>query len=246
MSEKINKALSRYLEKHRLVFWYDEGGEMKEDFNSFTELGVSKIEIEGNEFFVRYTVRKLEPEQKFLIYSRHAKPEDRENWLLDLNLEGFVFASDLSSMVLQDLELDVSLLPLIRSMESFFKNKKERLEPLRRITTKASEDEDSPRPPCFRFCAVPQRRRKNGARNSRRLYCVCFFPPFWIMTDLSGGILKSSGLTVFSGTEWRRNGVTEMKAGIWRGCLTISFKMPLNFRWMILSVKTVPYVYPCG
>lgn len=143
MSEKINKALSRYLEKHRLVFWYDEGGEMKEDFNSFTELGVSKIEIEGNEFFVRYTVRKLEPEQKFLIYSRHAKPEDRENWLLDLNLEGFVFASDLSSMVLQDLELDVSLLPLIRSMESFFKNKKERLEPLRRITTKASEDEDS-------------------------------------------------------------------------------------------------------
>ena len=31
MSEKIRKALEYHFQNHRLIFWYDEGGEMMDD-----------------------------------------------------------------------------------------------------------------------------------------------------------------------------------------------------------------------
>lgn len=142
MSEKIERALQHHFGKYRLIFWYDDGGEMRDDFNTFNELGISKVEIDNNEFYIRYKIRKLEPDQKFLVYSAAPKPDDKENWLLDLNLEGFVFASDKSSLIVQELDLDQVFLPLIQGRIAFFGNKKERLEPLKKILNN-EEDEDS-------------------------------------------------------------------------------------------------------
>ena len=143
MSEKIRKALDYHFQNHRLIFWYDEGGEMRDDFIEFNELGIEKIEINNDEFNIRYKVQKIDPEQKFLIYSTHSKPEDKQNWLMDLNLSGFVFASDKSSLILQELDLDINYLSLIKKHSDFFKNKKERLIPFKNILNSPTEDEDS-------------------------------------------------------------------------------------------------------
>jgi uncharacterized protein (TIGR02687 family) len=134
MNEKIINALNHQFTQHRIIFWYDKGGTMEEIYQSFQvpENGI-KILIENNEFAIRHTLLIEQPQTKALIYSREVKPVDRDNWLLDLNLAHFLFASDEAAMIMQDLELDNILLPLIRQHEEFFRNRKERLDPLKSI-----------------------------------------------------------------------------------------------------------------
>lgn len=144
MSDKIIKALDHQFNQHRIIFWYDEDAAMEEIYNSYSvpEEGL-KLELENNEFQIRYQALKEYPERKILIYSRQAKPEPEDNWLLDLNLGNIIFASDESAMVLQELELNEKLLPVLREYPEYFRNRKERLEPLKNTLHPQKENEDT-------------------------------------------------------------------------------------------------------
>ena len=143
MHEKQYQALTQHFDRERLILWYDEGGTHRELFESFEYPGLSKLRIENNELAIKYRVLKEEPDRKFLLYSESGRPPNAENWLLDLALSHFVFASDKVALYLSELELPETYRPVIREHLSFFENTKERLEPLRAVIDPTRETADS-------------------------------------------------------------------------------------------------------
>ncbi len=144
MKDKITKALDYHFQNHRLIFWYDDGGKGYDIYTNYSPQDeVIKLELDRNEFHLKYLLLKEHPDKKVLIYSTSAKPQDTENWLLDLNLSNFIFASDESSLYLQELDLSDKFLPLIQEHLVFFNNNTERRTPLKELIKPASETEES-------------------------------------------------------------------------------------------------------
>lgn len=132
MSQKLIDALHTHFKKHRIIFWYDENEAKRDLFESYQNTEVSKIEVQNNEFWIKYHMLREKPGEKFLVYSPQARPEDEGNWLLDLNLAHFVFATDEVALLLQELELGNQHAGFIKSHVDFFANTAERLEPFKK------------------------------------------------------------------------------------------------------------------
>ena len=85
--ERIINGLTAQFERHRLVFWYDAKQEMRETFDALDLPDIAKLEIDSNEFAIKYQVLHQQPDDKFLIYKFGPEPEHYlDNWLLDLQL----------------------------------------------------------------------------------------------------------------------------------------------------------------
>jgi len=59
---KIEEALVKHFESHRIIFWYDEKKELLEQYEELKIKNTEKIYVIGNEFEVKYTVHKANPE----------------------------------------------------------------------------------------------------------------------------------------------------------------------------------------
>ena len=98
-NDKIKQVLTSMVEQNRYVFWYDEGGQMKDIATSLDVPGINVLEMEGNAFSIKYQMQKGEqPETGYVIYSTEPMPEDEQNWLLDYQEEGALFSADMSSL----------------------------------------------------------------------------------------------------------------------------------------------------
>lgn len=124
INTKVQAALEKLFQQHRLIFWYDDKTEMTGLFQSLQIPKVDKVVIENNEFTLKHKFLVEQPTQRFLIYQPKAKPEDNENWLLDLLLSNYEFHTEASSLYLQDLELPQEFKSLIQQHEEFFANEK--------------------------------------------------------------------------------------------------------------------------
>lgn len=124
VNDKVQKALEKYFQQHRLVFWYDDKADMKSLFESMQFADIQKLVIDNNEFGIKHTVLVEQPKQKFLIYQSKAKPEPKDNWLLDLNLSNVEFYTDSSSIILQELGLTQEYKPFIQQHLAFFSQDK--------------------------------------------------------------------------------------------------------------------------
>jgi hypothetical protein len=67
---KIAEALAGMFDRHRIVFWYDDRQELRPEFETLELPGIEKLEIDNNEFALKYRILRREPEQRFLLY-RH-------------------------------------------------------------------------------------------------------------------------------------------------------------------------------
>ncbi len=130
MSERIYEALDRHFAKHRIIFWYDPRATMREVYDGYSRDSIAKIELAGNEMKVKHRLIREEPAGKFLVYSPAERPPDADDWLLDLALGHFVFSTDEAAMYLQDLGLPDSLRRIVAERVGFFRDNKDRLEPL--------------------------------------------------------------------------------------------------------------------
>ena len=54
MNTAVNEALKRCFAEKRVVFWYDEGGKCRAEFDEAEIEGVEKLVIGGNEFGIKY------------------------------------------------------------------------------------------------------------------------------------------------------------------------------------------------
>jgi uncharacterized protein (TIGR02687 family) len=123
--KRIHESLQRAFQRSRIVFWYDGTGEWKETFEAFTDAGVAKLTVQGNEFGTKVRiVRDPNPEAKFLVYLQSARPADADNWLLDLLLEGYEYKADRASLDLQEVGLPYEFLYLAQEHTGFFRSEK--------------------------------------------------------------------------------------------------------------------------
>jgi uncharacterized protein (TIGR02687 family) len=124
INTKVQMALEKLFQHHRLIFWYDDTGEMTGLFDSLHIPEVTKLVIQNNEFTLKHQILIEQPKQQFLIYQDKPKPIDNENWLLDLLLSNYEFHTEASSLYLQDLELPQEFKSLVQQHEEFFANEK--------------------------------------------------------------------------------------------------------------------------
>ncbi|MGB1249108.1 MAG: BREX-1 system phosphatase PglZ type A [Candidatus Promineifilaceae bacterium] len=118
---RIERALSRKFEKHRIVFWYDAKQEMGDAFAALALAGVEKLTLDNNAFGIKYRMLRERPTQKFLVYHADAQPPDIENWLLDVQLAQGEFVADRQAMWLSELGLpQIEFRELATAHEGFF------------------------------------------------------------------------------------------------------------------------------
>ena len=141
MSEQsIYNALSTLFQDNRVVFWYDDAAKLKEQFDELELAEVEKVEVQNNQFELKYRIMK-EEKQQFLLYFPNGEPKFKDNWLLDLQLAHRIFNSDQESMFLQDVGLGYHFKELVRQHVVFFENKERRAK-LRDLLADDDHDRD--------------------------------------------------------------------------------------------------------
>jgi hypothetical protein len=87
--KRIHDSLRQVIGRHRLVFWYDGAGDWDKEFEAFAADDVEKVRVENNEFGVKvHILHHSDRNTRFLIYFPSPRPNDADNWLLDLLLQG--------------------------------------------------------------------------------------------------------------------------------------------------------------
>ena len=127
---KIQSILSDLFNKHRYIFWYDTDGAMEEFVSSICIEGVEVLILDGNAFGIKYKMlcNEEQPERGYLIYSKSEKPKNEENWLLDFQEEGTIFAADISSIYAAECNIPFELkVSVIEKHIEFFKQGKNRI-----------------------------------------------------------------------------------------------------------------------
>ncbi|MCY4562400.1 MAG: BREX-1 system phosphatase PglZ type A [Flavobacteriaceae bacterium] len=131
MSKSITESITKLFERHRVVFWYDEQEEFREEYDGLSIDGIEKIEGKNNPFKIKVTIRK-KLTQKYLLYFPYEKPSHENNWLLDMELAYYVFQTDKEALYLQELEIDINQYkPLVSNHIDFFSSK-DRLDKLKK------------------------------------------------------------------------------------------------------------------
>ena len=84
LEENLNAELTNG-KKRNIIFWYDEGREFEEDIKDLNLKNGKVIKLnENNSFYIKYLLEKKDSYSNYLIYSPFAKPNPRDNWLLDI------------------------------------------------------------------------------------------------------------------------------------------------------------------
>lgn len=135
----IQQRLKTLFEKERIIFWYDDNGALKEEFDDVDIDGVEKRVIKNNEFSLKREMLNLKPQTKFLVYSPKQAPMPEDNWLLDLNIANHMFSADKISLILQSLGLDVYFKSFMSNFSKFL-NAKSRVDAL---ANKIGSEEDN-------------------------------------------------------------------------------------------------------
>lgn len=120
MTTRITLALKRLFEKNRVVFWYDDKRELREDFESLQLENVEKIEINNNEFSIKHRLLREQPKTQFLLYKEDKQPDPLKNWLYDIELENTVFKTDQAAIWLSELDLPGEFFELVEKHAKFF------------------------------------------------------------------------------------------------------------------------------
>ncbi|MDP5148142.1 BREX-1 system phosphatase PglZ type A [Shewanella sp. ULN5] len=120
MMSRISTALERLFAKHRVVFWYDDKQELREDFDDLELDNVTKVELNNNEFSLKHRLLREDPKTNFLVYKQGKQPEPVKNWLYDVELANAIFKTDQAAIWLSELELTSEFKEIVEHHTAFF------------------------------------------------------------------------------------------------------------------------------
>ncbi len=126
MNSRLSSALVELFKKHRIVFWYDVKKELRPAYEALELDDIEKIELNNNEFKVKYQILRQAPRQKFLLYHEGPAPADPHNWLLDVLLAHGQFRADQTAIWLNELGLGIEFTDIVNQHAAFFKAAKRR------------------------------------------------------------------------------------------------------------------------
>lgn len=128
-------------EKRKIVFWNDYDKEFEDVINDINLEGI-KVHIltETNHFYTKYIIEEEDTESNFLIYNTVKVKDDKDNWVLDLMLYSEQFYADKTSLIMKELDIDVSLRKIFSEYIDFF-NAVERRKKFDRYEEKIDSEE---------------------------------------------------------------------------------------------------------
>jgi uncharacterized protein (TIGR02687 family) len=127
VATRIHESLDVALARKRVVLWYDPSSEWVDAFESYDVKGVEKLRVEGDEFSVKVAISRASLDQRFLLYLPGDKPEEKDNWLLDVLLAGHEFKADRASLDILDTGLTLEYLFLAIDHSLFFRSMENKL-----------------------------------------------------------------------------------------------------------------------
>lgn len=134
----ISQKLNELFQKHDLIFWYDDEGKLRDAYDTL-EIEAKKLEVNSNQFGIKYKILSSSKNSKFLIYSTHKEPSYADNWLLDLQLKSYLFSADRVSMVMNELFINPVYKPFVQKHINFF-DAKSRCDALAKLLDPQDDD----------------------------------------------------------------------------------------------------------
>ena len=125
-SKQIINKLQELFKDQRIIFWYDGGAEFT-DF--ITETSLEDVSIwnlsEHGQLETKIELEQTNPAGKYLLYAPFAKPDNADNWLLDVLLYSEEFRADKAAILLNELGLSdkPELTEHLAKRSDFFKSK---------------------------------------------------------------------------------------------------------------------------
>lgn len=122
ITDKLNSEFDSDVRK--LVFWYDEDAQFKEDIDTIELSNAKVLHLEpDNQFYIKYFLECEDTETNYLVYGSFPKPAIRDNHLADTIRYSKEFFVDRASLLVSDLGIDERYKPVIQQYIKFFGNK---------------------------------------------------------------------------------------------------------------------------
>lgn len=122
ITDKLNSEFDSDVRK--LVFWYDDNAEFKEDIDTIELSNAKILHLEpDNQFYIKYFLECEDTETNYLVYGSFPKPAIRDNHLADTIRYSKEFFADRASLIALDLGIDERYKPVIQQYIKFFGNK---------------------------------------------------------------------------------------------------------------------------
>ena len=122
-------------EDHRIVFWYDETKNFFEDVKNDQFENVKTIIFDNNEFAIKHLLEVEDTISNFLIYFPCSRPQDKDNWLLDILIYSEEYYADEVALTMRKLGLtNPYLRKVVNRYAKFFKNQT-RIDDLKKLVT---------------------------------------------------------------------------------------------------------------
>lgn len=120
IQEKINNLLAGT--ERRIVFWYDDDASYADDIDALQlEDGCKVLKLTGrNNFAAKLLLEKQDTETSYLIYAPFARPEDKENSLVDIFYYSEHFYSDKLIQLMGDLNIPPECQDEVKKYKKFW------------------------------------------------------------------------------------------------------------------------------
>lgn len=127
LAERFAAPLNDFY-RRRIIFWHDPDGEFSSFVDELHLDGVKMLRLtETNSFAAKKLLLNDDTESNYLVYSPIAYPDERDDWLLDIELYSEDFRADLLSIRMQELSIpDVPQTRKVMKQYSKFFDSKER------------------------------------------------------------------------------------------------------------------------
>jgi len=141
--KQLQQGLENKFSKSRIVFWHDADQAFLDSLEQLALPDVTLINMgEASHFAVKKRIELDEPNASFLLYYPSDVPELEVDWLLDIREYSESFFADVSSLILNQLNIPtMSLRGHVQSRMAFFSNK-QRVAKLKRMVVE-NETTDS-------------------------------------------------------------------------------------------------------
>ncbi|WP_367613792.1 BREX-1 system phosphatase PglZ type A [Heyndrickxia ginsengihumi] len=107
-------------EKRKIIFWVDKD---KEFVDEIEQLSIPNVKVhlltDKNYFYTKYLLEEEDINSHYLIYTNEDVSVE-DNWLIDTVYYSKTFYADKISLLLDDLNIDISLRAVVKKYEKFF------------------------------------------------------------------------------------------------------------------------------
>ncbi len=140
-----DKFLSKEAAKtddRKIVFWYDKDNSFEAVIDELLIENVKIHKADKDYFYTKYLLEVKDTESNYLIYINSPKPNNEDNWLLDILLYSNEFVADMVSLVMDELGIEDRAFCQFFSLNiKFFENQK-RLDYIKKIKQKSWDTDD--------------------------------------------------------------------------------------------------------